>query len=196
MVGYESQLKIKELFVLVAEQEIAIEKLRQILAAMRDFEPYTAFRRIDRKNTGLVSAKSLCQFLRENGYRDVQTQDFEHMIRYFDLDGDKRLNYHDFLQVLLPCDDSFLRAAATQRPNTRMTHDEFLPQRVERALSQLLYKELRLHLKGEMIKRTLESAYDFSYKKAFQVIDDWNYSYIDMQNLKRFLRNTGHIANK
>jgi hypothetical protein len=39
------------------------------------------------------------------------------MIDYFDLDNDRKLNYHDFLQVLLSCDDGFLRSAATQRPN-------------------------------------------------------------------------------
>ena len=46
--GQESKLKIKDILVYTAEQEIGIEKLRQILAAMRDFEPYTAFKRIDR----------------------------------------------------------------------------------------------------------------------------------------------------
>lgn len=35
------------------------------------------------------------------------------MIKYFDLDCDKKLNYHDFIQILLPCEDTFLRAAAT-----------------------------------------------------------------------------------
>ena len=64
---------------------------------MRDFEPYAASMRIDRTGRGLVSAKSLCQFLRENGYRDAQQSDFQHMIRYFDLDQDNKLNYHDFL---------------------------------------------------------------------------------------------------
>jgi hypothetical protein len=43
MFGHESKLRLKELLVFTAEQEIAIEKLRQILCAMRDFEPYTSF---------------------------------------------------------------------------------------------------------------------------------------------------------
>ena len=54
MFGHESKLKVKEILVYYAEQEIAIEKLRQILAAMMDFEPYTAFKRIDRGNTGVI----------------------------------------------------------------------------------------------------------------------------------------------
>ncbi len=50
---------MKKLLVFIAEQEIDIEKLRQITCAMRDFEPYTAFRRIDRHCTGLIDAGSL-----------------------------------------------------------------------------------------------------------------------------------------
>ena len=58
--GQESKLKIKDILVYTAEQEIGIEKLRQILAAMRDFEPYTAFKRIDRSNEGFIGAADFC----------------------------------------------------------------------------------------------------------------------------------------
>jgi len=51
--------------------------------------------------------------------------------------------------------------------------------RVERALSQLLFKEVKLQLKADQIKRNIENSYDFTFKKAFQAIDDWNYNYID-----------------
>lgn len=101
------------------------------------------------------------------------------MINYFDLDQDKRLNYHDFLQILLPCDDAFLRAAASQRPNNELPRNEYLPMRVERALSQLIFKEVRLQLKADQMKRTMENAYDFTFQKAFRAIDDWSYGYID-----------------
>ena len=60
MFGYDSKLKLKELLLFVAEQELAIEKMRQILAAIRDFEPYTAFKRVDRNGTGYVGYTELC----------------------------------------------------------------------------------------------------------------------------------------
>ena len=80
---------------------------------MGDFEPYTAFRRIDHANTGFIDADQLTQFQRENGYRELEPGDFSQMIKYFDLDGDQKLNYHDFMQLLLPCNDSYLRAAVS-----------------------------------------------------------------------------------
>lgn len=118
-----------------AEQEVLIERLRQQLCAMREFEPFTAFRRIDRQCLGLLDSRQLCQFVRENGFRELEPSDFATMIAYFDLDGDKKLNYHDFLQVLLSCDDGFLRAAATQRPSHDVAGCQFLPCSVEKLLS-------------------------------------------------------------
>jgi hypothetical protein len=59
MFGHESKTRLKKLLIFVATQEIDIEKLRQITCAMRDFEPYTAFRRIDRNCSGLIDANDL-----------------------------------------------------------------------------------------------------------------------------------------
>ena len=46
-------------------------------------------------------------------------------------------------------------------------------------MSQLIFKEVNMHLQAENIKRTLESSYDYNLKNAFKAIDDWNYGYID-----------------
>jgi hypothetical protein len=68
--------------------------------------------------------------------------------------------------------------------------------RVEKALTNLLVKEIKLQMKAENLKRCLESAYDFSVQSAFKAVDDWNYTYIDEKNLRRFLRNVGYLASK
>ena len=34
--------------------------------------------------------------------------------------------------------------------------------RVERALSQLIFKEVRMHIKSDLMKRALENAYDYT----------------------------------
>ena len=60
MVGYDSKLKLKELLLFIAEQELSIEKMRQILASIRDFEPYAAFKRIDRNGNSYIGTKEIC----------------------------------------------------------------------------------------------------------------------------------------
>ena len=84
MLSIETKHKLKDLFLCCGEEEAAIEKLRQVLCSYRDFEPYTSFKRIDRDSTGLISPKQLCQFMRENGYRELTSEDLAFLIRYFD----------------------------------------------------------------------------------------------------------------
>ena len=45
-----------------------------------------------------------------------------------------------FMQVMLPCDDMYLRSAATQRPNYPIKSYERLPHIVEKELSILFEK--------------------------------------------------------
>lgn len=84
MISYDTKLKLKDLFVLFADDELAIEKLRQVLASIKEFEPYAAFKRLDRDDSGYVTAKKIAQFLKENGYREINKEDVLYMVRYFD----------------------------------------------------------------------------------------------------------------
>lgn len=36
--------------------------------------------------------------------------DCYYIVKYFDSDEDSCINFQDFLQIIMPCDDSFLRA--------------------------------------------------------------------------------------
>lgn len=39
-----------------------------------------------------------------NGYNDSEPDQFLPILQYFDLDGDLKLKYHDFLQLVLTCE--------------------------------------------------------------------------------------------
>ena len=71
--------------------------------------------------------------------------------------------------------------------------NEFLSYDVERLLSRLIFKELKLANEIEQIKQQLASRYDYSLDLLFKNVDDWNYKYIDQINLKRFLIKCGVI---
>jgi Ca2+-binding EF-hand superfamily protein len=194
--SFDTKQKLKDLFVCLSQEEIKIERLRQVLSSIPDFEPYAAFKRIDRCSTGNLTCKTICKYLRENGYRELEKDDMACMVRYFDSDEDMKLSYHDFLQILLPCDNAVLRADASQRPTFRIGKCDMLPVRVEQSLTTLLLREVKLQIKVENIKRVLESSYDFNIQAAFKVIDDWSYGYLDSRNLRRFLRNMGVLLTK
>lgn len=46
--------------------------------------------------------------------------------------------------MLLPCDQPYLRATATQRPTYPITSKDYLPFDVERGLAKLIHKELNM----------------------------------------------------
>jgi len=95
MINYETKLKLKDLFLCLSEEEVRIERLRQVLASIPEFEPYAAFKRIDRNSTGALTPKAICKYLRENGYRELDADDIVYMVRYFDQDEDMKLSFHE-----------------------------------------------------------------------------------------------------
>lgn len=58
--------------------------------------------------------------------------------------------------MVLPCEDTVLRAAATQRPNYPIKRDQYLMPRVEKELTKLLMMEVMLNFRSEQLKRSLE----------------------------------------
>ena len=59
------------------------------------------------------------------------------LVKFFDSDEDGRLNYTDFMQILLPCDNAVLRATATQRNQAFIDKGDYLTLDVERQISKL-----------------------------------------------------------
>lgn len=94
----------------------------------------------------------ILNFLRDNGIHNATEADCYYLVKFFDSDEDGRLNYPDFMQMVLPCDNPSLRATATQRPNAYINKFDYLTLDVERDLTKLLMAEIELHKKSEIIK--------------------------------------------
>jgi hypothetical protein len=48
----------------ISENENIVEEQRQRLTSLEEFEPYAAFKRIDRLNQDKLSAHDICNFLK------------------------------------------------------------------------------------------------------------------------------------
>eukprot|EP00343_Euplotes_focardii_P004688 CAMPEP_0205811324 /NCGR_PEP_ID=MMETSP0205-20121125/15505_1 /ASSEMBLY_ACC=CAM_ASM_000278 /TAXON_ID=36767 /ORGANISM="Euplotes focardii, Strain TN1" /LENGTH=186 /DNA_ID=CAMNT_0053090343 /DNA_START=277 /DNA_END=833 /DNA_ORIENTATION=- len=98
------------------------------------------------------------------------------------------------MQVVITCDDTYLRALVTQRDPYGVNSDEFLSPILERELAILFEKELAYHREIAIIKNDLINAPDFSYEAAFNEIaetDDEGYNIMDHISLDNFLRRNG-----
>ncbi len=63
-----------------------------MLAEQIEFEPYSAFRRIDRYRTGFIESTDLKAFLRLNGLFITETEAFS-LLKSLSNTGRARLNY-------------------------------------------------------------------------------------------------------
>jgi hypothetical protein len=66
MISNSTRYKAYILLKSIAENEYIVEEQRDRLANMPDWEPYSAFKRIARVNSDLISAFDICNFLRDN----------------------------------------------------------------------------------------------------------------------------------
>jgi hypothetical protein len=64
MLGIETQHKLREFFQTVAENELIVERQRELLATLQDFEPFAAFSRVNRNSDSRVTAMEIYSFLR------------------------------------------------------------------------------------------------------------------------------------
>jgi ribosome-binding factor A len=92
------------------------------------------------------------------------------------------------MQIVLPYENSELRAVATQRESFPIKPWETLPNKVEFELARLLEKELYFNKRLEEIKTEIEHCNDYSAVGVFQAINVLNHQYLDNENIKKFLK--------
>jgi len=107
--GYESERRLKELLVAVGSGEMALESARARLCSIRDFAPHSAFQRFDRDGNSAVTSQEVLTFLRDQRNFSINDSETYRLVKFFDSDEDGRLSFQDFLQMVLPCTDNYLR---------------------------------------------------------------------------------------
>jgi Ca2+-binding EF-hand superfamily protein len=126
MLSQSTRYKAFLLLKSISENEQIVEEQRQQLCKQHGFEPWAAFKRIDRQSRGKLSAHDIITFLRENMVDYMSEVECFHMFRFFDRDNDGLLDFEDFLQLCLPVLDPSLRAKASQRMNYEVCTDDRL----------------------------------------------------------------------
>jgi Ca2+-binding EF-hand superfamily protein len=188
MISLTTEYKLASLLQSLSNGEKDIEISRQVLAERTAFEPYTAFKRISRNSTSALSAYQIIDFLRENEFA-VLEKDVRNVIRLYSNTG--RLSYTEFLEVILPRNNSVLRELCTQRESYYVAEDEILPYEVELGLAKILDKEVNLSRKIELLKEDLVARFDFSLRGAYEAIADAGEGRADFDGIYNFLQKNG-----
>lgn len=142
-----------------------------------------------------MSSREIVQFMRENETGGAELSEFEvnYVIKFFDSTFKGCLNYQDFMQIILPCDNQLLRTQATQqRQAVRTRPHEYLRGDLEAELAVMLEYEIMFHLKLEQMKLDLSSIEDYKLRRLFKMVDAHGKKYIDSGSIRRYLQNMGH----
>ena len=155
MLGYDSERKLKNFFVAVGDGERTLEFARARLCNISDFAPRAGFDRIDRDASAEITSREICNFLRDNGIYHVSDSEAHNLVMFFDNNGNGRLSFDEFIQMILPCEDNFLRNLTLDRPARYVGRYDHLPRDIELALANVIEKEIDLQRTLESLKRDL-----------------------------------------
>ncbi len=100
MFNRKTRLQLCDLLIAVGEEEKNLEVLRQILSEQQAFEPYAAFKRIDRGKSGHLTITNIGRFLSENGL-EVNEKLISAFVKFHDTDDDLKLSYPEYLRQML-----------------------------------------------------------------------------------------------
>lgn len=171
MLGLEAQRRLKNFFNAVADGERSLEAARSRLCNIPDFAPRAAFSRIDRNASGSVSNLEICQFLRDNGIFHVSELEAQNLVDFFDGDSSRSLSFDEWVQMMLPCEDNFLRDRTMARFAPALLRHEVLPRDIEMAMCDVIEKEIALQRSLESLKVDLAGCLEYSPSSAFATVD-------------------------
>lgn len=187
MLSLQTELKLAHLLKSIADTEKQVEIIRQVLAEQKDFEPYTAFKRIDEFGLGYIQPADLHQFLKDNDIV-VSERDILYLFSLFDTDRDGRMTYVNFLNAIVVATSPSLRQLSTQRETYQVGKKQTLPYEVEWTLARVFDAELEGYRKIELLKDELAAKKDFDIKSAFRTVDIDRLGFLDHESLMKFFQ--------
>ena len=100
------------------------------------------------------------------------------------------------MEVLLPCDDLYMRSVITQRPSYDCPQHQNLRGEIEQQIANLIKLEIEYHIYTEGVKNSLRRRFDWSNLSAFQSIDSRREGFLDFSNIMNFCRRNNFYASE
>ena len=175
----QSQQNLATLIIACGQGEQIIEQYRKTLCEQYDFSPRHFFSLVTSNNA--ITSRELQNFLSSHQIQ-ASTDQVLMLIKQYSNLQDGRLDFEDFLQVVLPSADLPLRERVIDRPLIKTfaqpTLDKFL---------KVLQEEVLFQGRLEECKSNLYQAKDFSVYGGFDILTGGGKSWVDEEDLIRFL---------
>ena len=177
MLSRETQSKISDIFITLAETERDVEITRQVLTENKDYNSYQIFCYLDLDKKNKIDEIDIINYLKSKNIfaTEIETK---LIILYYDHDLDKYLNFNEFLNLI----ESNLSPKKEKQEITGP-----LCFSIDYALTKLLEKEV-IHARQILnLFGDVRGFSDFDIHDIFHLIKNNNNNYIIPQNIIKFL---------
>ena len=185
MLSLRAQVQAVNFLQLLTQGGEQVERARQHLAQLTSFEPYQAFRRLDRSGAGRISPTDLVHFMRARNCQ-VSMQEAEQLIKELSPSDPLGICYGDFIGAVLSWNNASLRKLAIEGKGL-----EGVGQDVEYGLCLFFEKELDLVLRSQRSVEQMTENPDFSVQNWFQAMDLDGDGLVDVSDVKQFAGRVG-----
>jgi len=126
--------------------------------------------------------------MKDNKVYHISSTEAAELINFYDNDQNQTLNFEEFNQMLLPCEDNALATEVENRQaRAAMGTYDRLTDIQECAITCIIDKELDLMRKIKGLKRSLEASADHSMAAAFRALDASGSGSADAKSIANFL---------
>eukprot|EP00347_Sterkiella_histriomuscorum_P016452 403353122 len=196
MLSVETEARIANIFVVIAQFERKLETKKQVLVELEDFEPITCFQRFDRLKRGKIDANDIQDFLDSNSLM-VSEQEAHKIIKLYDKNNDGCLHLEEFLEMILPNHNNKSRSIAANREQYFVSHDTKLDFKIEHQLATIFQFENSQIKTIEHLKDELSSRHDFNVVDAFITLQrEGPNKNIHYKHIQQFVNRNGGSLNE
>ena len=181
MISIETEIKLANIFLALAEGEKSIDINRQILIELEDFDPYQVFTYLDIEQKNHINIPDFQNYFQENEI-NVNKEEIELIILFYDKDYDGVLSYAEFVNFLQS--EYSKKRKFLNNSKSKNINISSLPHDVEQCLKHLLINEIELSKKIIGLLDELKKRYDFNIHDLYHVVKSWNY--IEENSLRNF----------
>ena len=178
MLSIETESKLSNIFLALAEGEKSIDINRQILAELNDFDPFQIFSYLDTQHKNHIDSSDLLNYLQERGIFSNEIE-IKLIILFYDRDYDGVLSFPEF--------NNLLQSEFSKKKNISNDSQKIilnLPKNIDQALRQLLANEVELAKKIIFLLDDLKRRYDFNIHDLYHSVKNWNN--IEENSLRNF----------
>ncbi|OMJ88110.1 hypothetical protein SteCoe_10009 [Stentor coeruleus] len=185
MLNLETEKRLARLLFQIAECERSIERSRQNICSNPNFDMYSIFRILDSQTNGKLEIGDLKAFLSREGISLLRSN-LALVIRQYDSNNDGKLSLEEFQALVLPSEDLELRRVVLSR--NIYTVNAY----TENSVARHIELEAGYQVQLETLKKNLTSRADFNPIDAFRTIDANKLNFINVYEIRDFLRRNGY----